>query len=170
MITAAFSTPKRWSLVSWAIKLFTKSRVSHCLIGVEVHGIRMFLHCTSGGVKLTPRLKFEKHNDVLYEYEFIPDMGASLKHTYEHLDEAYDYGGLFGFAWVLLAWRIFRRKIRNPLSSARAMWCSEFMLHLNHDNLIQEWRGLDPELTHCQHLLDRIKETGGPSFEVIRSP
>ena len=161
MITLAFSRPKRWTLLSWAIRRFTKSRVSHCLIGVTVHGIRMFLHCTAGGVKLTPRKKYERENDIVHEFPFRTDVSGPLVHAYQHLDDAYDYAGLFGFAWVIIAWRLFARRIRNPLANARAMWCSEFALHLNHEGLLVEFEGLDPELTHCQHLLDRIRPGEG---------
>lgn len=170
MITVAFSTPKRWTLLSSAIKWFTKSKVSHCLIGVEVHGIKMFLHCTAGGVILTPRQKYERSNLILNEYKLRSDVSDALAHAYSHLNDAYDYAGIFGFAWIIICWRIFRRRIRNPVASAKAMWCSEFVLHLNHAGAIPEWQGLDPELTHCQHLLDRIRETGGPSFEELKVP
>jgi len=53
-------------------------------------------------------------------------------------------------------WRIFKRKIRNPIASSQAMWCSEFALRINANEEIFEWNGLDPEVTHCQHLYDLI--------------
>lgn len=173
MITAAFSTPKRWTLLSWLIRKFTKSKVSHCLIGIHVHGIPMFLECTAGGVKISLRSKYEKTDNILYEYKFLHDMSAPLEHAYKHLQESYDYAGLVGFAWVIILWRLFKRRVRNPFASSRAMWCSEFMLHLNHNHVIPEWKDLDPELTHCQHLLDRIElgaRTGSSSFEVLKRP
>ncbi len=112
-------------------------------------------------MKLTPRKKYEQGNHIFHEHAFKPNMSEALRHTYDHLGDQYDYAGIFGFAWMIICWRLFSRRIRNPLASASAMWCSEFALHLNHGDIIAEWNGLDPELTHCQHLLDRIKPGEG---------
>jgi hypothetical protein len=174
MITVAFSAPKKWSLLSWGIKKFTKSKVSHCLIGTEICGIPMFLHCTGGGVKVSRRDNYLKTDDLIYEYEFVPDMQEGLAHAWSHIDDNYDYAGIFGFAWVIIAWQWLKRKVRNPVASPNSMWCSEFVLHLNthgdHAGAIPEWNDLKPEYTHCQHLLDKIKETGGPSFNELKAP
>lgn len=164
MTTIAFSTPKRWTLLSWAIKKFTKSRVSHCLIGTEIMGHQIFLHCTAGGVKIDSRKGYLKDNDLIHEFKFKGGMTEAVRHAWSHIDDDYDYAGIFGFAWVII-WGWLKRKVKNPVASPSSMWCSEFVLHLNahgeHAGIVPEWNGLDPEYTHCQHLIDRIKPGEG---------
>lgn len=171
MTTIAFSAPKKWTLLSWAIKKFTKSDVSHVLIGTEVHGVPVYLHCTGGGVKVNRQDHYKKNDNVLYEYPLMVDaerLCEALGHAWSHIDDDYDYVGIFGFAWVITAWEWFKRKVRNPVASTDSMWCSEFVLHLNitgdhsgNSGMIPEWNDLSPEYTHCQHLLDRIKPGEG---------
>jgi hypothetical protein len=91
---------------------------------------------------------------------------VDLAHAVRHIGEEYDYGALFGFAWAVMLWRWFRIKAKNPTASAGAVVCSEFVLCLDPEGKnIPEWRGIDPERTHCQHLIQIAED--GPSFERI---
>jgi hypothetical protein len=178
--TIAFSAPKKWTLLSWGIKKFTKSKVSHVLIGTQVKGVDVYLHCTGGGVKVSRQDNYLKTDNVLHEFPLtINDhvQDKALAHAWGHIDDNYDYAGIFGFAWVIVAWQWLKRKVRNPVASPSSMWCSEFVLHLNLNDdhkygepngTIPEWNDLHPEYTHCQHLLDRIKPgegSFGPGME-----
>jgi hypothetical protein len=171
-VTILFSTGRRFSVatswLSWLIKRFTRSRVSHTAIGTDMHGVPVILHATQGGVQVTLRSRFERGNVVLEEYRIKPAVqdaleDQSLRHAVEHVGERYDYAALVGYAALILAWRWFRKKIKNPLASPRALVCSEFCLHLNHAQAIPEWNGLDPERTTAEDL--RIQCARGVSFE-----
>lgn len=161
-VTVAFSAPKRWKIVSWAIKTFTKSKVSHCLIGTHIHGIPMFLHCSKGGVHVVRRDNFLKKNRIRHEFDLLACDDEMMRNAWKAIDHSYDYDGILGFAFVIAAsW--LKKRVSNPFASAGSMWCSEFLLRLNVDSRIPEWNGLDPEYTHCEHLLERI-EPGAGSF------
>jgi len=160
MITIIFTRPKKWSLLSWLIKKFTKSQASHMMIGLEMYGVPVVIHSTMGGVQITPRKKQMVNNEILEEYKFIPDVTNGLKHSFDHLGERYDYVGLLGYAIILIMWRWFRRKMKNPLASPTALVCSEFVLHVNHDGQIKEWEGLDPERTTPQDLIEICRLNG----------
>ena len=148
-------------ILSWGIKKFTKSEISHCLIGTEIHGVPVFLHCTDGGVKVSRRDNYLKGSRLIHEFPIKGDMDEPMAHAWSHIDDDYDYAGIFGFAWVIIMWQFLKRKVRNPLMSANRMWCSEFMLHLTYDHgrytgRIAEWKDMRPEYTDCQMVVDRI--------------
>jgi len=157
MITLVFTTGKTWSLVSWLIKKFTKSESSHVAIGLEIYGVPVLIHSTMGGVQISPRDKWMTNNYVVEEYEFVPNMSDGIKHACEHLGERYDYVGLLGYAIILIMWRWFRKKMKNPLASPIALVCSEFVCHVDHEKLIEEWMDLDPERTTPQDLIERCR-------------
>lgn len=150
------------SFVSKAIRWVTKSETSHVAIGTEIFGVPVFMHSTVGGVQITPRERYLKNNRVVAEYVANVDVESKLRNNVmkvaEYLGEKYDYIGLVGYAILIFAWRLFRKKIKNPLASPTAMVCSEFVVHLNADGDIPEWDGLDPERTHPQELLERCEK------------
>jgi len=156
MTTVLFSTKS--GLFPWLIRRFTGSRASHSLIGLEISGVPVVLHATVGGVQITHRKKWERANHVIRE--FRPKQRPNLEAAVEMLNTKYDYLALFGFAWAIALWRIFRVKVRNPLASASNVVCSEFLLVLD----IPDWRGLDPTTTTSETLLANI----GDGFEEIR--
>ena len=164
MTTLVFSTSK--GFVSRAIRWFTRSKASHVMIGIEVHNQPMLLHCTSGGVKITPRAKWFKDSTLISEWRFKDE--PNVDHALSHIGDKYDYLTLFGWGAVILLWRWFRIKAKNPLQSPTAMVCSEFVVHLGEPELgannVKDWRELDPETTHAQTLLDLMP---GQSFTKV---
>ena len=166
MTTLVFTTSSSW--ISKAIRWFTRSKASHVMIGTEILGQPMLLHCTSGGVQFTPRAQWMKSNVIVSEWRFKSPMDEGLRHAMEHLGESYDYLTLFGWGAVILLWRWLKIKARNPLASPKAMVCSEFVVHMGEPELginkVPEWARLNPEKTHCQDLLDLMP---GVSFEQV---
>jgi hypothetical protein len=165
--TLVFSTSN--AFISRAIAWFTRSKASHVMIGIELYGKPFLLHCTAGGVQVTPREKWFRENRLVSEWRFKRDMTDGLRHAMSHLGTQYDYVTLFGWGAVILLWRWFKIRAKNPLASSKAMVCSEFVVHLGEpedgNNSIPEWQGLDPETTHCQDLLDLLP---GVSFEQVQ--
>jgi len=149
-MTLVFSTSSSW--ISRIIMWFTRSKASHVMIGLDVYGIPMLLHCTSGGVQVTPRAKWFAENRQVAEYRFKPDITEGIKHAFLMLGEKYDYVSLLGFIPVLF-FRWLRIKVKNPLASPSAMVCSEFILHVDHHDQIPEWDVLDYETTTPEDLL-----------------
>lgn len=165
MTRLTFSRPKRWVLWSWLIQKVTRSRASHVLIRTPVLGCDCFIHATVGGVKITPAARYMRGREVVAEFRIMRKLDSGITHAMSHVGARYDYAGILGFLWVVLAWRLFRKRIKNPLASPTGVVCSEFVLELNHGKQIPEWLGLDPERTHPQHLLE-IAERGGSFVRV----
>lgn len=155
MITVLFTTPDHWTFVSWVIKKFTKSEASHAAIGAELYGVPVLLESGMGGVKVTPRDKYFSEGDKLVEeYQFVPDVSTGIKGSVELLGEGYDYVGLIGYGILILAYRWFKKKIKNPLASPKALVCSEFVVRIDDNKMIEEWNDLDPERTTPQDLIE----------------
>jgi len=152
MTTVMFGTSR--GLLSRVIRWVTKSPASHALIGFEVEGVPCVLHATVGGVQISLRAKWERNAKVVAEYRTI--VQPDIRHAVTHIGDHYDYVGLLGYVWVL-AWRALKKRVKNPLASSRSVVCSEFLLHLNHDDAFPEWSDLDPETTTPRDLMERCE-------------
>ena len=160
-VTILFSTTTFW--LSRLIRFFTRSPVSHAAVCVRTPSLPpMILQAEIGGVQALVRGKWEKSNKIVREFRVL--LPVDVSHACEHLGDRYDYVGLLGYIPVLLG-RWLGRKIKNPLAASRALICSEFVLHLDHDGQIPEWRGLDLEGTTPADLF--VICSKGVSFEAI---
>ena len=136
--------------MSRLIRKISRSTVSHASICIEVEGVPFIVEATTGGVRLIPRKTWERHAVVIREYDYLFSKDA-IRFVLEEVHKKYDYLGLVGFVPVVLAWRWFRKKIKNPLSSSIAVVCSEFVARaLNFGNKDFD---LDPENTTPSMLL-----------------
>lgn len=153
------------SLVGRLISFFSGSKASHVLVRHQYLGVDVCLHADVGGVQLDTRPRALMGRRVLAEFKIR--QGVHLKRAVQELGSGYDYAGVLGFLVVWVA-RWFKRKIKNPFAGARSMFCSEFVLMLNHLDCIPEWSGLDPELTTPGDLLRLCKQ--GESFELVEQP
>lgn len=161
-LTLLFTSSSDWS--SKIIRFFTRSKTSHVMIGLQLFGVEMLLHCTGGGVQFTPRRKWMRDNYMVGEFTCTVDLTYGLSHAVRHLGEKYDYLSLIGFLPILF-FRWLKIKVKNPLASPKAMVCSEFVLHVDPEGKVPEWSGMDPETTTAQDLLELCEE--GKSFEAI---
>ena len=159
-IRIIFSTSSSW--LSKLIRWVTRSKVSHASICVIAQGLPILvLQSTVGGVQAMSRTRWNRGNRVIKE--FRSKIPVSLEHACRLLGERYDYVGLIGYIPVLLG-RWLGKKVKNPLASPRALVCAEFVLHLSQGQ-IPEWKGLDPEGTTPEDLLEVCDK--GASFEAI---
>jgi hypothetical protein len=159
----AFTTSRNW--VSAAIRWVTRSRASHSLISFDVYGEPMFLHADMGGIQITVRDKFLVKNHLVAEFETVREVPYDLlKMALSHVGDNYDYVGILGFVWPVMLGRWLGKKFTNPFASPHGMVCSEFVANIDTVGLIlPEFRGLDPEETTPQDLLDICAR--GPSFK-----
>jgi hypothetical protein len=161
-VTLIFATTT--AFLSRVIRWFTRSKASHALLGAEMDGVAVILEATTGGVRIFPRKRWERSHVVVGEYLFKPDMSGGLRHAIEHVGDKYDYLGLVGFMFVVVA-RWLGRKIKNPLASPSREVCSEFVLQVDPQRVkIPEWQGLDPETTDPEDLwrLCRLGQSFAP--------
>jgi hypothetical protein len=161
-LTVLFMTSDSW--VSKLIRWFTKGRVSHVAIGMEVMGAPMVLHATVGGVQMWTRARATGGEILVAEYKIIPDITGGVKAGFEHLGDKYDYVGLFGYIFVMIG-RLIKQKWKNPLASSHAWVCSEFVAHCDSENKLPEWHKYADSGTDPEDLLDACEAS--PDFERI---
>lgn len=158
-MTVCFTTPKRWTLLSRAIRWFTSSKVSHaCVGGLELAGVPVLLGAGVRGVVPEARAIYERRDQVVEEYEFEVDDAEARAAIERGLNLRYDFLGVFGFGLAILAWRWFKLALRKPLTSSRAVWCSEWVMSFPHP----AWAGLDPEQTSAEGLRQACERAGLP--------
>lgn len=144
--------------LSQLIMWMTRSEASHCAIGgLYLYEVPIVLHASVGGVKAVPRSKYLAEHQLIAEFEILKDV--DVKNAISMLDEKYDYPGLFGFFPIMFA-RWIGRKIRNPLSSPRAVVCSELVMALDPGGVrFPEWLDYDSETTTPEDLLEDCKRS-----------
>ena len=136
-----FTTTGSW--ISRLIRKLTSSSVSHSALGLEWGGVPVILEADWNGVVLKVRSVWETQVKVIAEYEVLPRL--ELNRALSHIGARYDYRGLLGFLWVLVAKRLGKR-LNNKLASSKAMICSEFIVRLG-QGVIEGWGQFDPETT-----------------------
>ena len=157
--------------LSKIVRWMTNSTTSHVCLGTEIFGEPVLLHSAidgetgHNGVQITPRAKWFEDNELIAEYDIIPDVTDAMGPMIRLLCEKYDKMGLLGYIIVIIA-KWLGKKIRNPLAHAKFLVCARYVLKLDPTGrLIPEWAGLDPEKTTPQDLLLLCRT--GPSFSRV---
>lgn len=152
MFSIGFSTG-RASLISWAIRKMTGSKVSHAFLLFDdvTLGDRFLMEADRGGFQ-TQRLKLFLKSNVLVVEVPVDISVESVRAADRWIGEGYDYLGLVGEAIVkIAAW--FGRKIESPLADPRSMFCSEAMVRLLQEAQYPGAAGLIGRDTSPQDLL-----------------
>lgn len=162
MITIALFSSKM--ILSRLIMWITKSPASHSAIGFEKDGKQYFLHAAWGGVQISERSVVLSTHTLVAEFEVLADLTDEVTLAEKRVGEAYDTIGLFGYLAVLIA-RDFGLGIHNPLASKSAVVCSEFIVELDVNKEIPEFKDLDPADVSPRDLFDIC--SSGASFRKI---
>ncbi len=142
MVRVGFSTSRN-NPISWVIRKVTGSRTSHAwlLLEVQPFGQEMVLEASEFGVRLIPLDAFQRANAIVACFSPAHTLDQAMPEAGRWLGAAYDFGGLFGMAVVMLG-RWLRRKWRNPWHSSRSLFCSELVVKVlewaHHPALVQE--------------------------------
>jgi hypothetical protein len=70
------------------------------------------------------------HSNRKIKYLFnVNDQAAfdNLRYILKNLGEYYDYIGLLKFGFVLLWWKFFKKKVRQPTQNTKGQFCSELV-------------------------------------------
>jgi len=136
------------SFLSWLIRKVTKGPASHCflILSADLTPLRceMILEASAFGVRLIPLERFKRRNTVVGTWTSADskyDLLAALATMSADLGDVYDYGGLFGMAWVVIG-RWLRKKWQNPLHAAHTLFCSELVDTFLRAALVQGADGL----------------------------
>lgn len=151
-IRVGFSTTSHWT--SRLIRWFTNAVVSHAwvLYWDEDFETECVLEFTEGGCRITTYVGFKKKNQIVKVWTPTKSLRPGFVKMATHLEEGYDYLGLFGMAWVMLG-RWLKHKWKNPLASSSKAFCSEAVVQVL---VWAEYPGLehtDPHTTSPEDLL-----------------
>lgn len=125
-----FSTPKHFNPVSWLVRKFTGSKVSHAFFIYHDRDfdIEMVMEAHELGFRLIPYEHFERHNEMVKVVtpKNPIDVGLQLI-AQRYLGTMYDYPSLLGMFIVILG-RFIHRKWMNPFRGAKYVYCSEAVI------------------------------------------
>jgi hypothetical protein len=155
-VYVGFASGTSW--LSRAIEWFTKGKESHAFllfwsadwnawvnVGAELGGWICQVQSEVG--------------DTCALYEMPADLTAALHKNAQWLGAAYDVGGLLGMAWVMVVWNWFKHRVRNPLNSRGAWFCSEIVAQMLRDAGLQV--SLPPGQTDPHRLRLEVESLGG---------
>ena len=131
------------NLFSSMISFIEGSPISHAAIGLEKDGVQYLLSARWGGVGLDTRDYVLSTHNVYSEFEIIPNVIGELALAEKRIGQPYGVLTLLGYIAVLLG-RDLHIGINNPFYSKSAEVCSEFVIELDIQGLIPEFKGLNP--------------------------
>lgn len=160
MIRIGFSRRDRNHL-SRLIRHMTGSPVSHCwfLIDEPFFGVEMVIEASEFGYRIIPYAGYEKANTIVTLVEPRWPIEDAVRASAAWLGSRYDFAGLFGMGAVLVG-RWLRRKLKNPFTSAHALFCSEAVVRTLQLAQYPGAGALDPENTSPADLLAFLKAEG----------
>lgn len=158
--------------MSRAIRWWTKSEVSHCVIVYYDHTYqtRMVLTADEEGFILVPWERWEAQNTIVYTFKLV---GNSVQEAIgwlgrKYLGTKYDYGSFWANAVrhrLGVIWRVLGPYLTSKLVNPQKLICSESVIRfLNHAGY-SITQGLHSELTDHEELLQVFLQTS--SNEVV---
>jgi hypothetical protein len=177
MYLVGFSTPRLFNLISWIIRLVTRSRASHAFLIFDdpVLSVRLVLEAHSTGYRLVGLDEFVVKNRIVAlasSNEQAPAgvqrlgdaIDAGLHATGIWLGARYDFKGLFGIFLALLRGLLSRRRFKNPFRSARSLFCSEAVVRTLQAGGHPAVASLDADSVGPQDLIDLFAKDPGASL------
>jgi hypothetical protein len=154
-----FSTPRSFNPVSALVRRFTNSEASHCffLYWDDDFQCDMVLEAHELGFRLITWPRFVKKNRIVEVVEPAYSLDPGFLKLGEWVGSAYDFGGLIGQAFVQFG-RWCKRKVRNPLSSPRSMFCSESIARCMQWAGHPDGKNFSPKETTPQDLLNYFRQ------------
>lgn len=151
------------SFVQRAIRWLTNSHVNHVAIIYESTDWQtdIAIEAEFNGVIVHQSKRQPKH---VFR---IDDQSAfdNLRFILNNLGEFYDYIGLLKFGVVLLWWKIFKKKLRQPTQDTKGQFCSELVArYLKCFPEIEEQIG-NPQYSSPEDLLEVCKNNPGLFLE-----
>lgn len=120
------------TFISKAIRIITKSEVSHVYLRIEDEflGVPLILHSDKHpGVCVVHAPIFEADNQIIAEFEIEAKLlDYSIRKNFSLLGKEYDRWRLFAWAWVIAFSRWMKRKLQDPTEDPRKLICVDFVL------------------------------------------
>ena len=148
-IRIGVSTPKKWNPLSPLLRRVMGTSYSHIWILLEdaLFDIDLMLGTEKIGFVPLPYERFLEENNIIQVWDPDPSykLEVGLYELVKRIGKPYDKIGLLGMGWVVALSRWFKRKVRNPLASAHAMFCSEAVAYMLAKSNVPEAATLVPE-------------------------
>jgi hypothetical protein len=148
-IRIGVSTPKKWNPLSPLIRKVMGTPYSHIWVLLEdaLFDIDMMLGTERIGFVTLPYERFLEESNVIQVWDPDPSykLEVGLYELVKRIGQPYDKVGLVGMGWVVALARWFKRKVRNPLASNKAMFCSEAVAYMLAKSAVPEAAMLVPE-------------------------
>jgi hypothetical protein len=160
-IRIGVSTPKRWNPLSPLLRRIMGTPYSHIwlLLDDALFDVDMVLGTETHGFQLIPYERFVKGQNVIKVFDPDPSyrLDIGLRAVAPLIGEPYDDVGLIGMAWVMLG-RWLKRKFRNPLASAHALFCSESVAMVLVKSAVPEAAALIPARATPRDVVDVLEK------------
>jgi hypothetical protein len=159
MITIGFFSNN--TLFGQLTKLMTQSPITHAAVGFTKNGKQYWLQAVGSGVQIVDR---GWEGGLYAEYQVIPDVENEVEAAEKKVGEPYGKLTILGFAIMIIA-KWFGIGINNPFYEKSAVVCSELVVEVDTQHLINEFDGLDPADISPAALFDICSK--GKSFRKI---
>lgn len=159
MIYVGFSTTN--GLLSRIIRWATRATVSHTFLIVDdtTLGGPLVIEEAWCGCRVTTLERFQKSARVVDVLVPPVPLESAVREAVAMLGQRYDWAGLVGMLFVLVG-RYLGRKVRNPLRSAHAMFCSELNTRILQEAGYPGAEALDASATDPDDLRGFMLSTG----------
>lgn len=147
-----FSSSEWW--VSKIIKRFTSAECSHAFLYLRATEFGdLVMEAGWDGWRVSTPESLCSGTTRIVELVSCPESMRDAVHSAvvasrRQLGERYDYEGLLGMAWVEIASKWLKKKVKNPFRSARSMFCSDAVVAL----ILQPAKWPNAELLDAQSI------------------
>lgn len=150
------------------VRKLTNSDVNHSFLAYWDDDWQCWLtvQIDQRGVIIIPADKVEYEDVVCYEYN--KDISYALPKVKNLIGSKYGLLGVFGFIFKLFVWRLFKKKILNPIHRDGELFCSEMVTTFLKEADIPWAAHLDPASMSPGDLYDKIDNDS--SFQTIPTP
>jgi hypothetical protein len=123
-----FAFEKDKGIIPWLIRRLTKCKYNHVAViydSVDWED-QWVVEAAFRGVRAIPdkNRKWECIATPMY------DLSEELRSESKYIGEKYELKALFIFAWIILAWRWLKLKVRKPYLKGNRQICSELVAHV----------------------------------------
>jgi uncharacterized protein YycO len=112
----------------------TRGIVNHAMIVYEssIWGGHWAAQAVGHGVEVVPLFRALRGRKSIAVYRCKFDAEVALKKIRRKVGAPYDFKSMLWFGWAIVAWRIFKRKIKKPWKNTRGQFCSELVARMFH--------------------------------------
>ena len=156
-----FST-RKFNPLFMLIRKITGAKCSHAwlLVEEEFFGIPMVMEATEWGVRIIDAKLFWERNQIVAVVKPKVDLTDATRKHGSVLGELYDFTGLLGAGIVAIAYRWLKRKVRNPIASPHALFCSEMVMQVMKKSSYPGTEDMVPSETSPNDELTFLESTG----------